>query len=190
MAIDRAKLRQIILQEIRQLNEEAQDLPMIAKQRNAVERTAKILTDVVVNIIRSMENVNELYEDFPVLGTVDQLIEDLVDLVVGREGVIDTEYDTFFRKTRRLAAGVRVYTSKEWQLMLAQNLRDLALTLIDAKVIKTGRYTQDDVIKVRDAIYSEIGVETERLIQDELAKLDMQADKTLRKTFLDLGIID
>ena len=187
MAINRAKLRQIILQEIRQLNEEAQDLPTIAKQRNAVERTAKILTDVVVNIIRSMENVNEIYEDFPVLGPIDQLIEDLVDLVVGRKGVIDTEYDTFFRKMRRLAAGVRVYTSKEWQLMLASNLGLLVFTLIE---IKKGPKPQEDPAAIRDGIYAEIGRETERLLQDELAKLDMQADKTLRKTFLDLGIID
>ena len=187
MAINRVKLRQIILQEIRHIHENQHELPTVAKQRNALESTVNNLTNALINILRSMENVNELYEDFPVLGTVDQLVEDLVDLVVGREGVIDTEYDTFFRKMRRYAAFARVYASAEWQLMLAGHLKDLVAMMIDLDSELT---SQAEIAKIRDTVYTTIGSETEALIQKALASQDIKADMALRKSFLDLGIID
>ena len=187
MAINRVKLRQIILQEIRHIHEDQHELPTIAKQRNTLESTVNNLTNTLINVLRSMENVNEIYEDFPVLGTVDQLIEDLVDLVVGREDVINTEYDTFFRRMRRYAAGARVYASAEWQLMLARHLKDLVAMMID---LDSDLTSQTELTTIRETVYDAIGSETEALIQKALASQDIKADAALRKSFLDLGIID
>tara|TARA_Y100001938_G_C8056154_1_gene414490 strand:- start:948 stop:1517 length:570 start_codon:yes stop_codon:yes gene_type:complete len=189
MAIDRAKLRQIILQEIKGLHETEHSVPSAAQQRNALERTVDSLTNALVNTLRFMEGTEETYKNFPVLGTIDQLIDSLVDLVVGREGVIDTEYDTFFRKMRRYAAGLRVYTGKEWQSYFIKRLGELAAAMILDTDMATN-VTQSDIVKLRDKVYADIRREAERLIQVELDNLDLDADKSLRKTFLDLGIID
>ena len=84
------------------------------------------------------------------------------------------------------AAEIGKLVGKELQSYLITRLKEL----ITIMMFTERSFDHSEIVKIRDDMYADIGNEVERLIQIELGYLDMQADKSLRKTFLDLGIID
>jgi hypothetical protein len=201
MKITREQLRQIITEEVSSVINEVDvgDDPLkdLVKTRNAIEKLGDYVASSLVNYVLGVEAINRTFESYPVLGTVDQLIENLVDLVTGGEGVVDATGDALMNKIRRMAAGIRVYTSAKWQAMFVEWSKELAEDLMNkqSEIMGAGDPTGDpdhpnQLVKIRDAAYEDLEMRTNEMIQQDLSNQTVKADMQLRKLAKKVGLGD
>ena len=198
MKITRKQLRQIITEEVSSTFDGTKDpIEDLVRTRNAVEKFGDEIANVLVNYVLGVEALNRAFESYPVLGTVDQLIEDLVDLVTGGEDGVDATGDALMNKIRRMAAGIRVYTSAKWQAMFVEWSKELAEDLMSkqAEILDTGDPTGDpdfpnQLVKIRDSAYEDLGRRTGEMLQQDLSNQTMKADMQLRKLAKKVGLGD
>ena len=181
MKITREHLKHIIAEEISLIINEAEgDEPVdpvedMVRTRNKVEKVGDFIASNLVNYVLTVEAINRAFESYPVLGTVDQVIEDLVDLVTGGEDVVDNTGAALMDKVRRLAAGIRVYTSAKWQAMFVEWSKELLSDLMNtqAEIMDTGDPAGDpnfpnQLKDIRDDAYEDLGKRTEEMLQQDL----------------------